>query len=272
MSTQNIGRGLKTHLTLYNYTSVSLKLFLARTDWHSNSFCCYENKRKKKRCRLSRRIRVSGGKKELVQEGYGLHLTSTGAWNRSGNTLVQSLNSWPTLVEAFALIKTKLQHIFKEENPPSSHELSIFRCSHTRTAPHSKVICDRFDWCFMGTIISALQFSELSLFTSSQTQTTNNISKRFTAFSSRDIYLNKNIDSFNISAPTSGLVTIKETLLRIQKAVWVFRPAGLFVFVCIWILNCYSQNRTCTPHTGVLPGGCLVLLQNVLSWHKKHKS
>lgn len=28
MSTQNIGRGLKTHLTLYNYTSVSLKLFL----------------------------------------------------------------------------------------------------------------------------------------------------------------------------------------------------------------------------------------------------
>lgn len=47
LSTQNIGRGLKTHLTLYNYTSVSLKLFLARTDWHSNSFCCYENKRKK---------------------------------------------------------------------------------------------------------------------------------------------------------------------------------------------------------------------------------
>lgn len=82
----------------------------------------------------------------------------------------------------------------------------------------------------MGVIISALQFSELSLFTSFQTQTTSNISKRFTAFSSRDIYLNKNIDSFNISAPTSGLVTIKETLLRIQKAVWVFRPAGLFVF------------------------------------------
>lgn len=215
---------------------------------------------------------MSGGKKELVQEVYGLHLTLTGAWNRSGNTLVQSLNSWPTLVEAFAFIKTKLQHIFKGENPPSSHELSIFRCSHTRTAPHSKVICDRFDWCFMGAIISALQFSELSLFTSFQTQTTSNISKRFTAFSSRDIYLNKNIDSFNISAPTSGLVTIKETLLRIQKAVWVFRPAGLFVFVCIWILNCYSQNRTCTPHTGVLPGGCLVLLQNVLSWHKKHKS
>lgn len=47
LSTQNIGRGLKTHLTLYNYTSVSLKLFLARADWHSNSFCCYENKRKK---------------------------------------------------------------------------------------------------------------------------------------------------------------------------------------------------------------------------------
>lgn len=143
-----------------------LETFLAQTDWPSDSFCCYKNT-KKKRCRLLRRIWVSRGKKELVHEVNGLLLTLTGAWNRSGNTLVQSLNSWLILVEAFALQqnhkKTKLQHIFKEKKSPYSHELRMFRCSHTRTAPHGKVISDRYDGYFVGMIITALQFSELSL-------------------------------------------------------------------------------------------------------------